>query len=157
MLNLTRKTEYALLALRGLGPLPADLQSARQIARRYNIPETLLAKVLQTLKGGGLVVSVKGAAGGYRLAKPHSDILFTDVLTLFAEPTTLVDCMTDEPSCSCEQLSHCDIREPIEALNALLVAQLRGLTLSAFFRAGPGWKSPSSLSIHRSAAQASST
>ena len=156
MLNLTRKTEYALLALRGLGPDTQDLYSARHIAKRYNLPETLLSKVLQQLKSGGLVESVKGAAGGYRMAKPHSEILLTDVLDLFAEQTNLVDCMSDEPTCSCEQLSHCDIREPIEALNELLLAQLRGLSLSAFFHAGPGWKAPSSLSIHRSAALSSS-
>ena len=151
MLNLTRKTEYALLALRGLGHPPARLYSARQIAERYNIPETLLAKVLQRLKAGGLVASVKGASGGYRLSKAHEDILLTDVLALFSEQTHLVDCMSDEPACSCEQLLHCDIRDSLEALNALLVAQLRGLTLANFYRAGPEWKSPSSLSIHKSA------
>jgi len=125
------------------------LHSARTIAQRYNLPETLLSKVLQQLKNGGLVESVKGAAGGYRLAKPHSEILLTDVLTLFAEQTTLVDCMSDEPSCSCEQLSHCDIREPLEALNALLVAQLRGLSLSTFFYSRPGWVAHDSLSMSR--------
>jgi Rrf2 family protein len=156
VLKLTRKTEYALLALRGLGRDPEGLQSVRHIAEHYNLPETLLSKVLQRLKSGGLVESVKGAAGGYRLAKAHSEILLMDVLTLFAEQTHLVDCMSDEASCRCEQLSHCDIRQPLETLNALLVAQLTGLNLSAFVHAGPGWKSHGSLSIHRSMEQSSS-
>jgi Rrf2 family protein len=156
VLKLTRKTEYALLALRGLGRVPDELHSVRQIAKHYNLPETLLSKVLQQLKGGGLVDSVKGAGGGYRLAKPLSAILLTDVLTLFSEQTNLVDCISDEESCGCDQLSHCDIRQPLETLNALLVAQLTGLSLSAFFHAGPGWKSGGSLSIHRSMMQSPS-
>lgn len=153
MLKLTRKTEYALLALRGLGRSPGELHSVRHIAQHYNLPETLLSKVLQQLKGGGLVESVKGAAGGYRMAKPLTEILLTDILALFSEQTNLVDCISDEESCGCDQLSHCDIRQPLEALNALLLAQLAGLSLSAFFHAGPGWKSGGSLSIHRSMMQ----
>ena len=149
MLKLTRKTEYALLSLRWLSRAEVPRSSVRKISEHYRIPPTLLAKVLQRLKGGGLVTSVKGSAGGYSLGRPLSEILLTDVLGLFDEQVQLVECLIDEAHCGCEQLLHCDIRQPMESLNRLLMAQLTGLTLDAFFDTRPDVIDDRTLSIGR--------
>jgi Rrf2 family protein len=149
VLKLTRKTEYALLSLRWLSRDPTTLSSVREIAEHYHIPPTLLAKVLQRLKSGGIVISVKGSAGGYGLSRPLSGVLLTDVLALFHEQNKLVDCLVDEDGCGCEQILHCDIRQPMESLNRLLMAQLAGLSLDAFFDTRPGVIDDRTLSIGR--------
>ena len=129
MLRLNRKTEYALMAIQHLAALPAgDHASTSEIARRYQIPDMLLAKVLQRLKRHGLLRSTKGAAGGYALARDPREINFLDFLAIFEEQTTLVDCSgAGGPSCSLVDV--CEIRSPVLALDALLQRQLRHLTL----------------------------
>ncbi len=150
MLKLNRKTEYALLAIRYMAEQGADVvTSVREIAAHYSIPEMLLAKVLQRLKHGDFVTSVKGSAGGYALARPAVDMGLLDVLNLFNEQTHLVDCMDVEAPCECLQQEHCDIRQPMEALNALITEQLRNFTLDSFFRADMSAARPRNLSIYR--------
>lgn len=150
MLKLNRKTEYALLALRYMVEQGADVvTSVREIAAHYNIPEMLLAKVLQRLKHGDLVTSVKGSAGGYALARPATTMGLLDVLSLFNEQTHLVDCMDVEAPCDCQQQEHCDIRQPMEALNAMITELLRNFTVDSFFRADMSASRPRNLSIYR--------
>lgn len=150
MLKLNRKTEYALLALRYMVEQGPDaVTSVREIAGYYNIPEMLLAKVLQRLKHGALVTSVKGSAGGYALAQPASATGLLEVLNLFNEQTHLVDCMDTVEPCDCQQQDHCDIRQPMEALNAMITEQLRNFTLDSFFRADVSGARPRYLSIYR--------
>ena len=75
MLRLSKKADYALIALKDLAA--ADIgasSSAREIAERYNVPVELMAKVLQKLAKVGLVASHHGTRGGYQLARPAMQI-----------------------------------------------------------------------------------
>ena len=135
MFKLSRTTEYALLALKHLGHT-GIVSSAREIASRYDLPEPLLAKVLQRLKAAKMLNSVQGKAGGYVLSKRLEDISFSEVLHHCGERTALVDCVEASGGCDCRALEHCDIRGPMMTLNARLSAQFEGLDLGTFFEAG---------------------
>ena len=66
MLRLSKKAEYALMALKDLASRPsAEAASARDIAERYAIPVELMAKVLQRLARKQILVSRHGTRGGY--------------------------------------------------------------------------------------------
>ena len=140
MLRLTKKTEYALLALRMLGQrddaaahdAPPPLVTARLVAQRYNIPEMLCAKVLQQLKRCGLLAATKGSGGGYRLARPLSEIALVTVLELFEEHITLADCHTSS-GVPCPQLLHCDIKQPLAVLSAALMEPLLKMSVADLF------------------------
>jgi Rrf2 family protein len=54
----------------------------RQIAGRHRIPSRFLVQILLQLKGAGLVSSTRGAAGGYRLARPPERITLWDVMSV---------------------------------------------------------------------------
>jgi Rrf2 family protein len=58
--------------------------SVASIAQRRGIPETALAKVFQRLVRSGLVVGMRGPHGGYRLARPASEITVLDVMDVFS-------------------------------------------------------------------------
>jgi len=138
VLRLNKKTEYALLALRQLasvsgpsGPPGPDLVTARAIAQRYNIPEMLLAKVLQRLKRHGLVAAAKGSGGGYRLARPLTEVPLLTVLALFDGEATLVQCQ--ETHGDCQQLAACDIRGPLAVLARAVLEPLERMTLADLF------------------------
>src|SRR5688572_10181590 len=67
MLRLSKKADYALMAMKHLAQYSPGAQStsAREIAEQYDIPIELLAKVLQRLVRTGLLVSTQGTRGGY--------------------------------------------------------------------------------------------
>src|SRR5207245_3019656 len=70
MLKLSKKTDYALMAVQYMSSGGADrVVNTKEIAEEYNIPVELLAKVLQKLGKKGLIVSQNGPKGGYVLAK----------------------------------------------------------------------------------------
>jgi len=147
VLRLNKKTEYALLALRYLSQRES-LASARVISSWYNIPEMLMAKVLQLLKRAGLVDATKGASGGYQLTLPLSEVALIDVLNIFNEQVQIVECLTDEHD-SCQQQAQCDIRGPLEVLNEAITAPLQRMSVGDLFREGQPGARPRVLSIYR--------
>ena len=70
MLTLTRKTEYAMIAVCHLAHAGHKVVSARDIAEAHGVPLPLLMNVLKRLNRTGHVHSVRGAKGGYVLAVP---------------------------------------------------------------------------------------
>lgn len=81
-MNLTAKTEYACLAMLELA-LHFDAGEpvqVRRIAERHGIPSPFLVQILQELKRAGLIHSLRGACGGYRLCRAPQKISLVDVL-----------------------------------------------------------------------------
>lgn len=79
----TARAEYACLAMLELAALyGGDPKPARlaDVADRHDIPQRFLVQILLQLKGGGLVASTRGAAGGYHLARPPEEISLADIL-----------------------------------------------------------------------------
>src|SRR5271166_558696 len=67
------------LAQRRLENRPVPI---REIAEAQGIPESFLTQILLKLKGAGLVLSTRGSAGGYRLARSPEQISLLDVLSV---------------------------------------------------------------------------
>jgi Rrf2 family protein len=82
-MRLTNRSEYALLALIFLARDPDSYFHADEIAGPQGIPKRFLQQILQTLKGAGLVKSIKGKDGGYALARDPSKISLAEVVRLF--------------------------------------------------------------------------
>lgn len=129
MLRLSKKADYALLALRHLAvPGPRETVSARELAESYDLPPELLAKVLQQLVRGGLLVSVQGIRGGYGLARPAANITVVDVIQAIDGPMTVTAC--SEQDQSCDQYTKCNIRDPLWKLKDRIVSALEATTVA---------------------------
>ncbi len=87
-MKISAKSEYACLALLALARPASDDSPVRirEIAEEHGIPERYLVQILLQLKGAGLVLSTRGAAGGYRLARPATSISLGEVLTAIDGP-----------------------------------------------------------------------
>lgn len=92
MLSLTRKTDYALIALSHLATSGDRIVSAREVASRYNVPLPLLMNLLKLCAARGLVESVRGARGGYRLGKPADRITLVELVEAIEGPLRLGQC-----------------------------------------------------------------
>ncbi|MFT7625287.1 MAG: Rrf2 family protein [Myxococcota bacterium] len=132
LIRLSKKSEYALMALAFLSSNAGSPVSAKDISAQYRIPPALLAKVMQVLKRAGIVQSAKGVSGGYSLAVSMDNISFLEFLEVCDEPASLVECLSGrEPAC--QQLECCEIRDPVAALNEHLRQQLGALSLAGLF------------------------
>lgn len=91
-------------ALRALAILPEDgsLRLAQDLARELNLPGPYLAKILQNLVQAGVLISVRGPKGGYRLVKHASGITVGDVVEALEGPDALEGCAMGFPNCGPE-------------------------------------------------------
>lgn len=87
-MKISAKAEYACLAILALARYRPDDPPVRlrEIAEAHAIPGRYLVQILLQLKGAGLVVSTRGASGGYRLARPPERISLGEVLTAVDGP-----------------------------------------------------------------------
>src|SRR3954468_18261686 len=87
-MKISAKAEYACLAVLALARKSPDDPPVRirEISAAHGIPERYLVQILLQLKGAGLVVSTRGASGGYRLARPATSITLGEVLTAIDGP-----------------------------------------------------------------------
>ena len=114
MLKLTRKLEYALIALRHMQDKRDTFISAKEIAGIYLIPQALLAKILQQMAKLNYIKAAQGPQGGYRIRKGLTEISLTQFIEEIEGPFGMVDCSI---SGDCIQLNNCNIRMPINKIN----------------------------------------
>lgn len=97
-MNISSRCDYACRAISELAQLAPDVptMTATAIAEKRNIPENYLVHILLELKKAGLLASVRGAQGGYRLAKKPSEItLLAIVLAVDGPLMTPPPCADD--------------------------------------------------------------
>lgn len=128
MLRLSKKADYALMAMKHLAMRPdAASASAREIAEQYDIPIELLAKVLQRLARRGLLTSHQGTRGGYRLARAADAISVADVIQAIDGPLTVTACSTEAENC--DQYGKCSVRDPLWRIKDRILAALATCSL----------------------------
>jgi len=129
LLKLTKKTDYALMAIHHMGFLTTGpLVNAKEIAEIYHIPVEMLAKILQTLSRHNLVVSENGPKGGYALARLPEDISVAEVITAIEGPIGIADCMA-QATAACMQADTCTIRTPVEHIQQRISALLEAMSV----------------------------
>jgi len=106
---LTRASEYALLSLDVIRKSDIPL-GAEQLATELCIPKSFLAKILQSLAKQGILLSRKGAHGGFLLAKDISEISVTDIIfAAEGKAPAVFDCTTYSHTCPNGSIGTCAI------------------------------------------------
>ena len=129
MLRLSKKADYALMAMKHLALHGEASSSAREIASLYDIPIELLAKILQRLVRRGLLASQQGTRGGYQLARRPLQISVADVIQAVDGPVTVTACSPTESS-SCEQFAKCNVRDPLWRVRERILSALGECTIA---------------------------
>ncbi|MCH7592282.1 MAG: Rrf2 family transcriptional regulator [Planctomycetes bacterium] len=140
MLSLTRKADYAIVALSDLARHGASRSSARAIAERTRVPLPVLTNILHRLLNHGLVASAMGAKGGYALARSPETISLADMIDAIEGTFRLAVCCgseSDDDVEVCELQEGCQIVESVRRVHARLREFLGEVTLAeiAFYRA----------------------
>jgi len=131
---LTKKGKYGLKALVYLSKMPAgQLAFVGDIAVRNNIPKKFLDAILGELRNAGFVQSRKGKEGGYRLAKPASDIKIGHVVRVLDGPLAPISCAsrTQYQRCDdCEEAT-CQVRHMMLEVRQVIAEVLDNRSLAA--------------------------
>ncbi len=110
-MQLSRKADYALRAIRHISGLPkGKLGSINSIAEAEAIPREFLAKILKDLTRSGILMSFQGVTGGYKLSRTPKDITFLDVIEAIDGPIHLNLC-TEQDNCACDSYDKCNMKE----------------------------------------------
>src|SRR5437870_3812337 len=135
MLKLTKKADYGLIALKHLANGNGGTASAKEIADAYGIPLPLLAKILQKLTKTGLLVSLPGSSGGYKLARRAEKISALEVIHAIDGPIILTACFTEHGRC--DQSEKCTVREPLRKVHEAIIQLLGRITISEMSGGNP--------------------
>src|ERR1700726_1042587 len=130
MLKLTKKADYALMAMKHLADRAHEgtgSASAKDVADSFGIPPEALAKILQRLAKAGLLQSQHGTNGGYTLARAAHTISAFEVIQAIDGPLFITSCVTVRGEC--DQTDRCNIREPLRRGRHSIEEVLRRITI----------------------------
>lgn len=103
-MRLSSKGRYAVMAMADLArhsgaAEPVKAVSLAEIARRQDLSLAYLEQLFTQLRRSGLVNSVRGPGGGYRLARAASDLAVADIVAAVDEPIEAVRCTSKQTGC----------------------------------------------------------
>ena len=134
-MKLSKRGEYALRSLINLGiaaKVGRSLVRVTELAKAEDLPIKFLEQVMQQLREAGFVESERGKHGGYRLAKPASQIHIGEIVRLIDGPLAPIGCVSQtayEP-CNCPDEVHCGLRMLMLDVRNAIAAILDRYTLA---------------------------
>jgi Rrf2 family cysteine metabolism transcriptional repressor len=129
MIGISTKTLYGVAALYELGSVKRDeVLKIKEIAAKASIPQNFLEQILLELRKQGILISQKGAHGGYKLAKELKDITLKEVMEILESDAFSKECKTDNPAL---QLFWSDIAENLIKVFDIPLSELKNYQLKA--------------------------
>lgn len=127
-MKLTRGTDYGIQGLLYLAQKPPRVVSIiSDISAAQDVPESYLAKVFQELCRAGLVISYRGAKGGFTLARDPSEITVRQVIEAIEGPIALNRCL--DPREGCDRIDNCALYPVLREAQERLIEVLESKTL----------------------------
>ena len=127
-MKLTTKVRYGTRALAELAQAyPTSAVSLRDVAEQQMLSVKYLEQIMMSLKSAGLVESVRGARGGYGLARPPADISIRDIYRALDGTVSLTECV-DEPA-RCPVHETCPTRDLWADISGAISEKLGSTTL----------------------------
>ncbi len=102
MLRISKLTDYGTVLLAHLAANPADVCSSAEVASATGIALPTVSKLLKSMARSGLVVSTRGANGGYELSRSANDISAADVIDALEGPVAITECSSVHSLCEHE-------------------------------------------------------
>lgn len=110
-MKISTKGRYGLEALVDLAIHGADEYiNLKSIAERQGFSDNYLEQLFGSLKRNGLVESIRGAQGGYKLSRNAGEITVKQVLNALEGPLALVDCIVEDKEVRCDKFDCCVTR-----------------------------------------------
>ncbi len=130
MIRVTRETDHATAVLARMAQSPETRFTAAVLAGERGLPAAIVSKVLKRLARAGLLVSHRGARGGYRLARPAAAISVADVVRAIEGPIALTDCVEGGDE-ACPYSAGCTMGGNWARISGAILEALEGVSIEA--------------------------
>jgi len=127
MLRISKLTDYATVILARLAAEPERRFTAAQIALETHLAGPTVSKLLKQLHRQGLVLSTRGSAGGYLLARPPEAVTAAQILDALEGPVALTECAGSSSHCGIERT--CRVGHAWQRVNLAIRRSLQEVTL----------------------------
>lgn len=131
---ITRNTDYALRAVCYMSEERSRIFSVSDLVKELGMPRPFLRKLLQALTKTGVVRSLRGKGGGFRLAGNVEKMSLADLLEVFQGPFRLNECTFKKKICP--QISKCPIKRRIDTIEAHVLKELKSVTVGSLLKKG---------------------
>jgi len=128
MLRMTKQADYAIVLLTQLASDPERQCNASEMAAQTELPQPIVSKILKLLARRELLVSHRGAKGGYRLARTAEEISVAEIIEAVEGPIAITECVDERPG-ECSQEPICPVRSNWQRINAAVRHALEDITL----------------------------
>ena len=132
MIRISKKVEYALMALKFISNSDHKLVTAREISDNKNIPYDLLSKILQKLKNENILASNQGINGGYSMNKRPEDIPLFNLMTAIDGDMAIAECLHESGVKDCCMEDTCSIKSPVSLLQKEVEELFKRKSISDF-------------------------
>jgi FeS assembly SUF system regulator len=129
MIRLSKLSDYAVVVLSQLARDMGRIVSASGLAESTGIPEPTVSKVLKILVKGNIAVSIRGAAGGYMMARSPDEITVRELIEALEGPIAVTSCL-EESNDLCGISSLCPMRGRWQKVNNAIMNTLDDMPLS---------------------------
>lgn len=129
-MQLNTTSDYAIRTVMHLAMHPDRCCSAVEIEQQMGVPAQYLHKVTAKLKKAGLIQTVQGNGGGYRLCTDANIISLYDILSLTEQTLEVNGCLVDEDFCSRHATETCPVRRVYHNISAMLKQSLEQTTIA---------------------------
>ena len=126
---LTRECDYGFRIVRQLAD--GGLRQMSSISEDESIPKQYCYKIVKKLERGGIVVSVRGRDGGYKLNKKISEFSLYDIVTSIIEDTTVNHCLKNGAVCSRNTDDEpCMVHAELQRIQDVITREMKSKTVS---------------------------
>lgn len=115
MLRMSKLTDYSIVLMSFLAQKTDVKYSAHALADAVQVPEPTVKKVLKALSHADLLISERGAQGGYSLKRSAKEISVAEIIAAIEGPIALTECVSEQSHC--EQETHCSIQTNWQRIN----------------------------------------
>ena len=127
MLRISKLADYATLILSHLAKQTDQFISATVLAKECRLSSHVVSKILKMLTHAHLTVAVRGAEGGYRLARAAQDITLAEVITAMEGGVCVTECCSKDSACVLN--GSCGMKNNWNVINQVIHSTLSKVTV----------------------------
>lgn len=121
-MEITREEDYAVRCVLMLSRAPEKIFVVSEISRSMSIPKAFLAKIMQKLVRAGIVESIRGVKGGFRLKKMPENITLLEIIKAISGGIPVNRCVVDRRSCN--RMRRCSVHPVWVDLQKVILEKL---------------------------------
>ncbi len=134
MVRIAKLTDYGVVIMAFMASAPSRLFQSREIAEHVAVALPTVAKLLKKLTQNKLLISHRGANGGYHLAHSPEKITIADLISALEGPIAITECNMGHDYCATATL--CAVKTPWLQINQIITNALQSVTLSELIKNG---------------------